>query len=204
MKALNEIPDAWRMAMQREKEAGEFYARMAQAATDEGTRSLFEMLVEQEKRHYAILEAEYRRLFEPDLELARERLPITWYEWDEESFELADTLDLPVLLYITAPWCEPCHLMEDSTLADPEVVQILNDHWIGPDNAYVCGNEITIADYLGVAFLTLGEIIRNDFSVYPNVARWLANMKKLKSWDSVNEVLYGFADSVKEQPFDSL
>lgn len=130
MKALNEIPDAWRLAMQREQEAREFYARMAQTATDEGTRSLFEMLVEQEKRHYDILEAEYRRLFEPDLELARERLPITWYEWDEESFELAGTLDLPVLLYITAPWCEPCHLMEDSTLADPEVVQILNDSFI--------------------------------------------------------------------------
>ncbi len=130
MKALNEIPDAWRLAMQREKEAGEFYSRMAQAATDEGTRSLFEMLVEQEERHFAILEAEYRRLFEPDLELARERLPITWYEWDEESFELAGTLDLPVLLYITAPWCEPCHLMEDSTLADPQVVETINDDFI--------------------------------------------------------------------------
>ena len=130
MKALNEIPDAWRLAMQREKEAGEFYSRMAQAATDEGTRSLFEMLVEQEERHFAILEAEYRRLFEPDLELARERLPITWYEWDEESFELAGPLDLPVLLYITAPWCEPCHLMEDSTLADPQVVETINDDFI--------------------------------------------------------------------------
>jgi uncharacterized protein YyaL (SSP411 family) len=130
VKALNEIPDSWRLAMQREKAAEEFYARMAQAATDEGTRSLFEMLVKQERRHYAILEAEYRRLFEPDLELAKEQLPITWYDWDEESFELADTLELPVLLYITAPWCEPCHLMEESTLADPEVVELINDNYI--------------------------------------------------------------------------
>ena len=130
MRTLNEIPESWRLAMQREKEAEEFYTRMAQAATDEGSRSLFEMLVEQEKNHYAILEAEYRRLFEPDLELGKERLPITWYEWDEESFELADTLELPVLLYITAPWCEPCHLMEESTLADPEVVQTINDDFI--------------------------------------------------------------------------
>jgi uncharacterized protein YyaL (SSP411 family) len=130
VKALNEIPDSWRMAMQREQESEEFYGRMAQAATDEGTRALFEMLVKQEKQHYAILEAEYRRLFEPDLELARERLPITWYEWDEESFDLAATLELPVLLYITAPWCEPCHLMEESTLADPEVVDIINSSFI--------------------------------------------------------------------------
>jgi uncharacterized protein YyaL (SSP411 family) len=130
VKALNEIPEAWRLAMQREKDSHEFYARMAQGATDEAMRSLFETLVEQEKKHYAILEAEYRRLFEPDLELARPKLPITWYEWHEESFELAETLDLPVMLYITAPWCEPCHLMEQTTLADPDVVATLNDDFI--------------------------------------------------------------------------
>ena len=47
MKSLNEIPEAWRLAMQREKDAQQLYARMAQSATDEGTRSLFEMLVEE-------------------------------------------------------------------------------------------------------------------------------------------------------------
>jgi uncharacterized protein YyaL (SSP411 family) len=130
VKALNEIPEAWRLAMQRERDSQEFYARMAEGATDEGTRSLFETLVEQEQKHYAILEAEYRRLFEPDLELPKERLPITWYDWHEESFELADTLELPVLLYLTAPWCEPCHLMEKTTLTDPDVVASINDDYI--------------------------------------------------------------------------
>jgi uncharacterized protein YyaL (SSP411 family) len=130
VKALNEIPEAWRLAMQREKEAEEFYSRMAQSASDEGIRSLFDMLVEQERKHHAILEAEYRRIFEPDLELAKERLPITWYEWAEDSFELAETLDLPVMLYITAPWCEPCHLMEETTLADPDVVVTINDDFL--------------------------------------------------------------------------
>ena len=130
MKALNEIPDAWRLAMQREKEAGEFYARMAQSATDEGIRSLFEMLVEQERKHHALLEAEYRRIFEPDLELAKERLPITWYEWDEDSFRLAEVLELPVMLYITASWCEPCHLMEETILTNPDVVTAINDGFI--------------------------------------------------------------------------
>ena len=130
MKALNEIPEAWRLAMQREKDAHEFYARMAQSATDKATRSLFEMLVEQEKQHYAILEAEYRRLFEPDLELAKERLPITWYDWDDDTFDLAATLELPIMLYITAPWCEPCHLMERTTLTDPDVVSAINDDFL--------------------------------------------------------------------------
>jgi uncharacterized protein YyaL (SSP411 family) len=130
MKALNEIPDAWRLAIQRERDAHEFYQRMAQSATDESTRSLFETLAEQEFRHRQLLETEYRRIFESDMEGAKEQLPITWYEWDEESFSLAEALDLPVMLYITATWCEPCHLMERSALADQQVIDLLNDHFI--------------------------------------------------------------------------
>ncbi|HNS50828.1 MAG TPA: DUF255 domain-containing protein [Anaerolineae bacterium] len=126
MQALYEIPEAWRLAIQRERDAHEFYTRMAQSATDAATRSLFDMLAEQERKHEAILEAEYRKQFEPDLELGKQRLPITWYEWDDDSFDLARTLDLPVLLYITAPWCDPCHLMERAALADADVVQAIN------------------------------------------------------------------------------
>jgi uncharacterized protein len=126
MKALNEIPEAWRLAMQRERDSWEFYSRMAQSASDEATRSLLEMLAEQERKHYALLEAEYRRQFEPDLELGKEKVPLTWYEWDEESFRLAGALEIPIMLYITAPWCEPCHLMERTTLETREVVDAIN------------------------------------------------------------------------------
>jgi len=83
-------------------------------------------------------------------------------------------------------------------------LQILNDHWIGPKNQYLCGNQITIADYLGAAFVTLGEIVRCDFSPYPNVQRWLGNMKKLKTWPKVNEVFEGYKASVKDQAFAAL
>ncbi len=83
-------------------------------------------------------------------------------------------------------------------------LQILNDHMIGPDQAYLCGNEITIADYFGVSLLTLGEVIRNDFSAYPNIVRWLANMKSLKSWPEINEALYGLQGMVKDMEFDAI
>ena len=80
-------------------------------------------------------------------------------------------------------------------------LKLLNDYWIGPNKQYLCGNEITIADYFGVCLVTLGEVIRNDFSKYPNVARWIGNMKKLKSWTKVNEALYGLASAVKDLAF---
>jgi glutathione S-transferase len=83
-------------------------------------------------------------------------------------------------------------------------LKLLDEHWIGPKNQYLCGNQITIADYLGAGFVSLGEIIRMDFASYPNIKRWLGNMKKLKSWSSVNEVFYGFQGMVKDQQFVTL
>jgi glutathione S-transferase len=80
-------------------------------------------------------------------------------------------------------------------------LKVLNDHFIGPSNQYLCGNQITIADYFGACLVTLGEVIRCDLSAYPNVQRWLNNMKKLPSWNKVNEVFYGLVESVKQQPF---
>ncbi len=80
-------------------------------------------------------------------------------------------------------------------------LRVLNDVWIGPDQAFLCGNQISIADYLGVEMLALGEVIGCDFSSYANIARWLGNMKSLKSWPQVHEVVDGFAASVKDQSF---
>ena len=37
-------------------------------------------------------------------------------------------------------------------------LQVLNDHFIGPKNQYLCGDEITIADYFGAAIVTAGEL----------------------------------------------
>jgi glutathione S-transferase len=82
--------------------------------------------------------------------------------------------------------------------------KILNDYWIGPKKQYLVGDEITIADYFGASLATLGEVIGCEFSAYPNVDRWLNNMRKLESWKKVNEAHYGFASAVKDQPFKRL
>ena len=48
--------------------------------------------------------------------------------------------------------------------------KLLNDHWIGPNKQYLCGNQITIADYFGAGIVTLGELIGCDFAPYPERA----------------------------------
>jgi glutathione S-transferase len=83
-------------------------------------------------------------------------------------------------------------------------LKVLNDHWLGPNKTYLCGDAITIADYFAAGIVTLGEIIRADLSAYPNVQRWLAAMKKLPSWTKVNETFYGLAGAVKDQKFVTL
>jgi glutathione S-transferase len=83
-------------------------------------------------------------------------------------------------------------------------LQILNDHWIGPNQSYLCGSSITIADYFGACVVSIGELIGIDFSAYPNVKRWLDTVKKLPSWPKVNEAFNGFAQSTKSQKFVTL
>lgn len=83
-------------------------------------------------------------------------------------------------------------------------MKVLDENLIGPKNAYLCGDQMTIADYFGASFVALGELVRCDYSAYPNVKRWLGNMKRLKSWNKVNEAINGFAASLKDVKLEAL
>lgn len=79
-------------------------------------------------------------------------------------------------------------------------LQVLNDHIIGR-NAYICGDEITVADYFAIAIMQAGELVGCHFGSYPNVARWMETMQGRPSFDQVYEVIRGFAASLKGQQF---
>ncbi len=75
---------------------------------------------------------------------------------------------------------------------------LLNDFWIG-DKAYLTGDQITIADYFASGVITAGEVVGCEFSAYPNICRWLGNMKNLNSWKAVHEVFDGWSSSVEKE-----
>jgi len=75
--------------------------------------------------------------------------------------------------------------------------KVLNDHVLAGGNAYLCGDTMTIADYFCASFVALAELTGGDLSQYPNVQRWLGRMKSLKHWKNVNEVIEGYAASLK-------
>jgi len=45
--------------------------------------------------------------------------------------------------------------------------------------------------------VSIGELVGCDLSAYPNIKRWLGNMKRLKSWKEINEVFNGFVAANK-------
>ena len=83
-------------------------------------------------------------------------------------------------------------------------LEVLDRDLIGPGRRFLCGDSITIADYLGAEMVAAGELIRCDLSPYPNIRRWMGNMKALPAWPKVHEVFEGFAGSLKDKTFVAL
>ena len=56
--------------------------------------------------------------------------PIDWWPWCDEAFEKAKKEEKPVLVDIGASWCHWCHVMEETTYRDPDVVSVINENFV--------------------------------------------------------------------------
>jgi uncharacterized protein YyaL (SSP411 family) len=56
--------------------------------------------------------------------------PVAWYPWGEDAFRRAKELDRPILLDIGATWCHWCHVIDRESYEDPELAQVINDHFV--------------------------------------------------------------------------
>ena len=80
---------------------------------------------------------------------------------------------------------------------------ILDKHYLG-HTKWAAGDKITIADYFGACIVTAGELIGCTFEGFNNVQLWLGHMKALPTWPKINEVMYGFAASMKDKKFETV
>jgi uncharacterized protein YyaL (SSP411 family) len=55
---------------------------------------------------------------------------IRWREWGDKPFEEAAEQGKLVLLSISAVWCHWCHVMDETTYSDPEVIELINRDFI--------------------------------------------------------------------------
>lgn len=78
-----------------------------------------------------------------------------------------------------------------------EWMRLLDTHWLGSGNRYLCGNEMTIADYFATGPLLGGELIGVNLDRFPNVARWLTGMKTLPGWKTVDYAANGLVEAMR-------
>ncbi len=76
-------------------------------------------------------------------------------------------------------------------------LKVLNDHILGKGAPWLCGETMTIADYLASGMVSLGEAIGCTFSGYANIVTWYDRIKALPNWRSANAGLYQWAKFVQ-------
>lgn len=105
---------------------------------------------------------------------------IHWREWDEEAFQQAQKGDKPVYLSLGAVWCHWCHVFDETTLSDPQVIETLNRDFIcirvdADKNPHIQGRYLA-GGWPTSAFLTpRRDIIVAGTYMYPEDFRSLAN-----------------------------
>ncbi len=55
---------------------------------------------------------------------------VEWREWGDGAFAVAERSGKPVLLALTAPWCEDCHEMDRTTYSEPRIAANVNDGFV--------------------------------------------------------------------------
>lgn len=56
--------------------------------------------------------------------------PVFWYPWCLDAFKQAKSQDKPIFLSIGYATCHWCHVMAHESFDDPEIAQVLNEHFI--------------------------------------------------------------------------
>jgi uncharacterized protein len=56
--------------------------------------------------------------------------PVDWYAWGDEALSRARELDRPLLVSIGYSACHWCHVMERESFEDPQVAELMNEHFV--------------------------------------------------------------------------
>jgi hypothetical protein len=60
----------------------------------------------------------------------REDTRVEWREWGADAFAEAEREGKPVLLALSATWCDTCHDMDEETYGEPRIAANLNDGFV--------------------------------------------------------------------------
>lgn len=84
-----------------------------------------------------------------------------------------------------------------------QYLAVLDASGIG-DRRFLCGDELSIADFLAAEHFNLATHIGSSYAKYPNIARWLDTMRALPSWKAVHAAVDGWGASLAGKPFTAV
>jgi uncharacterized protein YyaL (SSP411 family) len=112
---------------------------------------------------------------------------IGWRPWSDKAFQEAQVADKPVLLAISAVWCHWCHVMDETSYSDPEVIRLINERYVpirvDNDERPDVNRRYNMGGWPTTAFLTPdGEVVHGGTYVPPDAMRsYLAQVADLWS-----------------------
>jgi len=75
-------------------------------------------------------------------------------------------------------------------------LDVMDAHMLG-DSPFLCGADISLADYMGAVHVGFAEAAGFDLSPWPNVCAWLARMQARPSWREVHAAFYGLVAATR-------
>jgi len=103
---------------------------------------------------------------------------IGWRAWGPDAFAAAKSEGKPVLLGISAVWCHWCHVMDETSYSDPDVIETINQQFIpvrvDTDQRPDVNARYNMGGWPSTIFLTPdGEILHGATYVPPEFMRSL-------------------------------
>jgi uncharacterized protein YyaL (SSP411 family) len=96
---------------------------------------------------------------------------VAWQPWGAAAFARARLEGKPVLLSITATWCQSCHEMERTTYADPSVATFINKQFVpirvDVDERPDISERYSLGGWPTTAFLTPGGAVLGGGTFVP-------------------------------------
>ena len=80
-------------------------------------------------------------------------------------------------------------------------LKVLDDKLGASREPYLCGKDVTIADYFGYGILSVGELVGSTLDAYPHVRKWYDRMQTRPNWQATNGALSQWANAMKGQTF---
>ncbi len=143
--------------------------------------------------------------FSPRPNLAHQ---IEWRPWGEPAFDEARRLGRPVLLSLSAVWCHWCHVMDETSYSDPDVIAAVNAHYVpvrvDNDRQPDVNRRYNMGGWPTTAFLTpSGDIITGATYLPPDQLRQALSRVR-EFFDSNKASLQHVTSPELDEPCDQL